>query len=156
MKYLKYNFIMLVVAILSIGLSGCSDADPIYVHSDNIITSAACYAGRFSDSPKILADIIEYDKDGNELPEGFTPEQAAGGSGAIVFIVPLDQYSKFDLTNVFVNITGIPYDAVVYPSLTYSRHNILVDEEHPEGLVISVQSGTGSVRKYRIMGIYEQ
>lgn len=147
---------MLLVSLMGLGLGACSEADPIYVHSDNIITAAKCYAGRYSDSPSLNATIVEFDKDGKELPKGFTPEQAAGGSGVIEFIVPIDERKKFDLTNVFVQITGIPYDAVVYPSLTYSRHNILVDDEHPDGLVIAVQSGTGSVRKYRIMGIYEQ
>lgn len=156
MKYLKYNFLVLVVALLSMGLTSCSDTDPIYVHSDNIITSIQCCADRYSGAAKINGTILEYDSDGNLLEGDFTPEQAAGGSGVIEFIVPLESRTEFDLTSVYLRVTGLPYDAVIYPSLTYGRHNILVDEENPDGLVIAVQAGTGEVRKYRIMGVYAQ
>ncbi len=155
MKVFKFNILLTLVAILTLGLSSCSEADQVYIHSDNIITSAQCFAGRLSSSPHLEATIIEYDKNGIELPENFTAEQAEGGSGVIEFIVPMDQRKNFDLTNVFLRITGVPYDAMITPSLTYSTHNILVDDEHPNGIVISVQAGTGAVRKYRIMGIYE-
>ena len=155
MKTIKYNLLAILVLLTGFGFTGCSDADPEFVHSNNLISAMVCMADRNSlDDPTINGTIYEYDKNGKLLEEGFTAEEAEGGSGVITFIVPIEQRKEFDLTAVFLRAT-LTYDEIITHSLTYKRHNILVDEEHPDGMVISVTSGIGTVRKYRIMGIYE-
>ncbi|MDE6449547.1 MAG: hypothetical protein K2L41_05645 [Muribaculaceae bacterium] len=123
------------------------------MHTNNLISAMVCENGRTGDAKSITGKIYEYDKNGTLLEEGFTPEDAEGGSGVIVFIVTVDNRKNFDLTDVYLRATTT-WDEFITPSLS-GRHNILVDEEHPEGMVIAVKSGIGTVRKYRIMGIYE-
>lgn len=154
MKMIKYNIFVLFVFLMTFGFSGCTEADPEFVHTDNLISEMVCMAGRTNDSPTLTGKIYEYDKNGQLLEQGFTQEQAEGGSGVITFIVPAEDRKKFDLTSVFLRAT-LTWDEVITPSLTYKRHDILVTDENPEGMVIAVTSGIGTVRKYRIMGIYE-
>ena len=145
-------FILFVVTSLG---AGCEKAMPEFVHSDNLISQLACDATNHGSIPRILGRIIEYDKDGNELPAGFSLADSEGGSGVIIVTVPYEERKTFDLTSVFLR-ASIYYDAVIYPSLTNKRHDILVTEDNPGGLLISVKSGIGSVRNYRIMGYYAQ
>lgn len=154
MKTIKFNIFAVLALLLTFGLSGCMEADKEFVHTDNFISEMVCMAGRTNDSPSLTGTIYEYDKNGQLLDPDFTADQAEGGSGVITFIVPFEDRNKFDLTSVFLRAT-LTWDEVITPSLTYKRHNILVDDEHPDGMVISVTSGIGTVRKYRIMGIYE-
>lgn len=153
MKLLKYNIIAILLTVLTLGMNSCVEADPEFVHEDNFISAMVCMSGRTNASPTLNGTVYEYDKNGMILQEGFTAEDAAGGSGVIVFIVDRENHDKFDLTDVFLRAT-VTYDAFIYPTLS-GKHNILVTEENPEGKVFAVKSGTGVVRKYRVMGIYE-
>jgi len=157
MNILKNNISFIVMAMLSLVFIGCEKADPEFVHTDNFISAMTCenFSDKTNPNYKSIDGVIyEYDKDGNLLSGDFTREQAEGGSGVIAFIVSPEDRKVFDLTSVFLRAT-LTWDEVITPSLTYKRHNILVDEEHPDGMVIAVKSGVGTVRKYRIMGIYE-
>lgn len=153
MKILKFNIIALFLTLVAFGLTGCAEADPNFIHTDNLIQAIVCENARTNDARSINGVIYEYDKNGSLLEAGFTPEQAEGGSGVIVFMVSPEDKKYFDLTQVYLRAT-LKFDAIVSPGLS-GRHNILVDDEHPDGMLISVTSGIGTVRKYRIMGIYE-
>ncbi len=154
MNLIKYNILSLFVILMSLGLNGCTEADHEFVHTDNLISEMVCMSGRTNDAPTLTGTIYEYDKNGELLEPGFTFADTEGGSGVITFVVPVADRKKFDLTSVYLRAT-LTWDEVITPSLTYKRHNILVDDEHPDGMVIAVKSGIGTVRKYRIMGIYE-
>lgn len=157
MKIFNNSIFYVMVMFFSTMLTGCEKADPEFVHTDNLIEAMTCSNYNVLQNPDystIDGVVYEYDKDGNLLPEDFTFEQAEGGSGVIAFIVPAEKRKLFDLTAVFLHAT-LTWDESITPSLTFKRHNILVDDEHPDGMVISVRSGIGTVRKYRIMGIYE-
>lgn len=151
---------MFLMVAFATGFTGCEKADPEFVHSNNFISNMVLMPVRTAGGDQITGKIYEYDKDGNLLPYFDStkveniPDEAWGGSGVIVFTIAPEDRNKIDLTSVFLRAT-LTWDEVITPSLTYKRHNILVDEEHPEGMVIAVTSGTGAVRKYRIMGIYE-
>lgn len=153
MKTLKFNIIAFLALVMAFGLSSCSDADPEFVHTDNLISAMVCMSGRTNDAPTLTGTIYEYDKNGELLEPGFKAEEAEGGSGVITFIVPLEYTKDFDLTSVYLRAT-LTWDEKITPTLI-GRHDILVDDEHPDGMVIAVTSGIGTVRKYRIMGIYE-
>ena len=153
MKIAKYNIIAFLMLLVTMGFSSCEDADPEFIHTDNFISAMTCSSGRTNASPTINGVIQEYDKAGNLLPPDFTSEQAEGGSGVIIFYVAPDEREDFDLTRVYLRAT-LTWDESVYPTLS-GLHNILVDDEHPDGKVFAVKSGVNTVRKYRIMGIYE-
>lgn len=153
MKLLKSNIIALFITIMAFGLTGCKEADPNFVHTNNLISAMVCESERVAGSPSINGIIYEYDKNGALLDPGFDPVLAEGGSGVIVFIVGPEDRKTFDLTKVYLRAT-LTFDEFITPTLS-GLHNILVDDEHPEGMVIAVTSGVGTVRKYRIMGIYE-
>ena len=161
MKVLKSYILLFLAVAFATCFTGCEQADPEFVHSNNFISGMELNTERTSGGgTRIMGQIYEYDKNGNLLPYFDSskveniPDEAWGGSGVIAFIVPPEDRNKVDLTGVFLRATLV-WDEVITPSLTYKRHNILVDDEHPDGMVIAVTSGTGTVRKYRIMGIYE-
>lgn len=153
MKILKFNILILTLVLLGFGLSGCEKAADNFIHTDNLISAMVCENARTNDAKSIVGKIYEYSKDGVLLDDGFTAEDATGGSGVIVFRVPAEDRKAFDLTSVYLRAT-LTWDEFVTPSLS-GLHNILVTDENPEGMVIAVTSGIGTVRKYRIMGIYE-
>lgn len=153
MKVLKSNIIVLFISLIALGLTGCKDADPNFVHTDNFIHAMVCENTRENDAKSITGTIYEYDKHGSLLGDEFTAEDAEGGSGVVVFVVSAEDKNSFDLTQVYLRAT-LKFDAMVTPGLS-GRKNILVDDENPEGMVIAITSGIGTVRKYRIMGIYE-
>lgn len=141
------------MVILGFGFTGCAEADPEFVHTDNFISAMVLMNGRTNDAATLEGVIMEYDKDGVLLEKGFKPEDAEGGSGVIIFSVPADERKVFDLTKCYLRAT-VTFDEFIYPSLS-GLQNILVTNENPEGKVIAVKSGINTVRKYRIMGIYE-
>lgn len=154
MKILKFNIVAFALLLISaMGFTSCEKADPEFVHTSNFITAMVCMNGRTADALSIDGVIYEYDKDGNLLEPGFTPEQAEGGSGVIVFEVGQHDREDFDLTKVYLRAT-VTWDEFIYPSLS-GLQNILADEENPNGKIIAVKSGIGTVRKYRIVGYYE-
>ena len=153
MKFLKSNILVLFLSLVVLGLTGCKEADENFIHTDNLIHAMEIHDTRLLSQKSIAGTIYEYDKLGNLISEGFTAEEAEGGSGVVVFVVGPTDRNDFDLTNIFITAT-LTYDEVITPTLV-GRHNILVDDEHPDGMVVAVTSGIGTVRKYRIMGIYE-
>lgn len=152
---------MFLMVAFATSFTGCEKADPEFVHKNNFISGMELNTERVNGGGiRIMGKIYEYDKNGNLLPSFDSskveniPDEAWGGSGVIIFTVDPENRNDVDLTSVFLRAT-LTWDEVITPSLTYKRHNILVDEEHPEGMVVAVTSGTGEVRKYRIMGTYE-
>ncbi len=153
----KKSLLYVIAGLFMTSMNSCEKADPEFVHTDNFISAMTCENYSDHENPlysSLDGKIYEYDKDGNLLTGDFSKEEAEGGSGVITFIVPIEKSKYFDLTSVFLRAT-LTWDESITPSLTFKRHNILVDEEHPEGMVIAVKSGVNTVRKYRIMGIYE-
>lgn len=151
MKFIKYNLFILTSLLFVIGLQGCAEADDNYVHDDCFISQLIARGTRAgADFP---GTIYEYDKNGQLLQPGFTPEEAAGGSGVITFVISPADAKNIDLTACYLRAT-LTFDEFITPSMS-GRHNILVTKENPDGKVFTVRSGENSVRKYRVMGIYE-
>lgn len=152
MKILKSNIIALAIAIVTLGFCGCAEADPEFVHTDNLISAMVCMNGRTNDASSINGTIFEYDKDGVLLEKGFTAEEAEGGSGVITFVVSQEQREDFDLSHVYLRAT-LTWDESITPTLSGIQN--IDPVEKPEGIVVGVKSGVGKVRKYRILGYYE-
>ncbi len=152
MKKFKYHIIAFALSLMTLGMAGCEDADPEFVHTDNFISAMVCMNGRTNAASSIDGVIYEYDKDGNQLPTGFKPEEATGGSGAVIFYVTQEDREDFDLRKVYLRAT-LTWDESITPSLSGLKN--IDPTDNPEGIVIAVKSGDNHVRKYRIMGVYE-
>ncbi|MBD5367591.1 MAG: hypothetical protein HDR82_11445 [Bacteroides sp.] len=151
MKFLKNNILILASLLVMLGLQGCAEADPNFKHDDCFISQLIARGSRAGTD--FVGTIYEYDKNGNLLEPGFTPEEAAGGSGVITFVIGPSDAKVIDLTACYLRAT-LTYDEFVTPSMS-GIHDILVTEEKPDGKVFTVVSGEKSVRKYRVMGVYE-
>jgi hypothetical protein len=99
-------------------------------------------------SGEFLADIYEYDKDGNLVNGDYTQEDIEGGYGLIFFSISESLKDDIDLTNVYL-VATVTYDEIITPSLL-GRHDITGD-----GIILTVKSGVGTTRKYRVRGVYE-
>lgn len=94
-------------------------------------------------------EILEYDKNRNLVSGEFTQADVEGGYGVILFVIPETLKADVDLTNIYLKAT-VTYDEIITPSLS-GRHDIT----GKEGMMITVKSGVGTTRQYRILGYYE-
>jgi hypothetical protein len=124
----------------------CAEADPEFVHDTNTISQMVCRATPVgADYP---GAIYEYDKNGDLVTGEFTQKDVEDGYGLILFPISLSLQNDVDLTNIYLRAT-ITYDEFITPSLS-GTHDITGD-----GITITVKSGIGTTRQYRVRGFYE-
>ena len=137
---------MILIALMAMLLWSCAEAEKEYVHDSNTISQMICRASH--GSSEFIGTIYEYDKNGGAITGEFTQEQVEGGYGIIIFEVPSTMENEVDLTNIYL-VANLSWDQFITPSLS-GRHDITGD-----GIIITVQSGTGSKRQYRVRGYYD-
>ena len=126
--------------------SACAEADPEFVHRTNTISQMVCRTSPAgTDYP---GTIYEYDKDENLVTGAFTQQDVEGGYGLILFPISLSLQNDVDLANIYLRAT-VTYDEIITPSLS-GTHDITGD-----GVIITVTSGVGTTRQYRVRGYYE-
>ena len=125
---------------------GCTEADSEFVHDDNLISQMVCKASH--GSSEFLGEIYEYNKDGVLMSGSFTQADVEGGYGLIIFTISKSLEDDVDLTNIYLTAT-ITYDEFISPTLS-GKHDITGD-----GIIITVTSGVGTTRQYRVRGYYE-
>ena len=136
----------ILIFSISIFLWTCSKADNEYIHDSNTISQMICRAvhGR----TEFIGRISEFDKNGNAVSTLFTQEEVEGGYGIIVFEIPRQFEKDFDLKSIYL-IATLSWDQFITPSLS-GRNDISGD-----GMIITVKSGVGTKRQYRIRGYFE-
>lgn len=153
-KYIKYMMHALAAMAMVATLNSCKDADPEFVHTDNLIQqlnmSTTLQGTQYSFA------IDEYDAQGNLVDaDEVTAERVAGGYGMAHIEFPITQVNDIDLTQVYITAT-VGYDVIITPSLSGMKHDITATDEDGNltGFVISVKAGSGKVRKYRVYGYF--
>lgn len=142
----KIEVWMLSVFMLTTLLQGCAEADSEFVHDTNTISQMICKAAH--GSSEFRGVIYEYDKDEKMVTGDFTQADVEGGYGLILFGISKSLENDVDLTNVYLTAT-LTYDEFITPSLS-GKHDITGD-----GIIITVKSGIGTTRRYRVRGYYE-
>ena len=137
---------LIIAAFVAILLTNCVEADKEFVHDSNIISQMICRASH--GSSEFRGKIHEFDKNGTEVSSGFTQKEVEGGYGLILFEISKSLQDDVDLTNIYL-IATLTWDQSITPSLS-GRHDITGD-----GIIITVKSGVGTTRQYRVRGIYQ-
>jgi len=145
MKIVNKIGIILSVS-LTILLGNCAKADKEFIHDSNIISQMECSATHGGSS--FLGEIHEFDKNGNEMTGDFTQQEVEGGYGLILFQISQSLQDDVDLTNIYL-VATLKWDQSITPSLS-GRHDITGD-----GIIITVKSGVGTTRQYRVRGLYQ-
>lgn len=145
MKIIKKIGLIAIVS-MTILLGNCDKAEKEYIHDSNTISQMVCSASH--GSSEFIGEIHEFDKNGNEVSAGFTQEQVEGGYGLILFNISESLKDDVDLANVYL-IATLTYDQFVTPTLS-GKHDISGD-----GIIITVKSGVGTTRQYRVRGVYQ-
>jgi len=145
MKIIKKIGIILGVS-MTILLWNCAEADKEFVHDSNTISQMICRASH--GSSEFRGEIHEFDKEGNEVAGEFTQQEVEGGYGIILFEISQSLQDDVDLTNVYL-VATLKWDQSITPSLS-GRHDITGD-----GIIITVKSGVGTTRQYRVRGYYQ-
>ena len=135
----------IVLAAIMIALCGCPKADKEFVHESNVISGMVC-RGEVGGT-EISGEIHEYDKNGVMMTGEFTQEDVEGGYGVIIFYIPNASRTQIDIENVLL-MARLTWDQIITPSLI-GRHNI-----SGEGIIITINSGAGTQRSYRVRGEY--
>lgn len=144
-----YKIGILILSIsMSVSLSNCADENEEYkfVHDVNTISQMVCKASH--SSGEYRGEIYEFTKDGVMIEGSFTQQDVEGGYGLILFPIAKSLEKDVDLTNIYLKAT-ITYDEFITPSMS-GKHDIT-----GEGIIITVKSGVGTTRKYRVRGYYE-
>lgn len=145
MKIIKKIGLILSIS-MTVLLWNCAEADKEFVHDTNTISQMVCSASH--GSSEFLGEIHEYDKNGNEVTGSFTQQDVEGGYGLILFHISQSLQNDVNLTNIYL-IATLTWDEFVTPSLS-GRHDITGD-----GIIITVKSGVGTTRQYRVRGDYQ-
>ena len=145
-KIIKSTLIALFACVMASAFSGCKEADPELVHTDNLISQL--FLSTTLQGTQHAFTIDEYDADGNKVEGSVTAEMVDGGYGIAHIEFPLAQFDEIDLTKVFL-VAHVSYDVIITPGLQ-GVHDITGD-----GIVIDVRGGNGKVRKYHIYGTFE-
>ena len=139
----KTVLIAMVSLVFTGAFSGCHEADPEFVHTDNLIT--ALYMSTTLQGTQYSFTIDEYNADGQLVTENITPGSVAGGYGIAHIEFPVSQMEEIDLTKVYL-AANVTYDVIIKPGLS-GTHDI-----SGEGIVVTATGGDGKARKYRIYG----
>jgi hypothetical protein len=142
----KIGILILGVLAVTSFITGCAGSDDEFVHKTNTISQMVCEA--VHGGTQFRGEIHEYNKDGVLMTGDFTQEEVEGGYGLIIFAVSQTLQSDVDLANIYL-IATVTYDEFITPSLS-GKHDIT-----GEGIIITVKSGVGTTRQYRIRGYYE-
>lgn len=145
-KIIKSTFMALFACVIASAFSGCKEADPEFVHTDNLINQL--FMMTTLQGQQYPFTIDEYDAEENLIEGKVTAEMVEGGYGVAHIEFPLSQFDEIDLTKVYLS-ADVSYDVIITPGLQ-GLHDISGD-----GIVVDVRGGNGKVRKYRIYGDFE-
>jgi hypothetical protein len=142
------NKIRLLMIGLFMAFTGwnCAEPDPEFVHNTNTISQMVCRPSPAGVDQ--MGTIYEYDEDGEPVVGAFTQNDVEGGYGLILFAISASLQNDLDLTKVYLRAT-VTFDEFITPSLS-GQHDITGD-----GIIITVKSGVGTTRQYRVRGYYE-
>ncbi|MCL1933308.1 MAG: hypothetical protein FWF53_05820 [Candidatus Azobacteroides sp.] len=127
-------------------LWSCDKADQEFVHDSNTISQMICKASH--GSSEFRGEIHEFDKNEKEVTGEFTQQDVEGGYGIILFEISKSLQDDVNLANIYL-VATLTWDQSVTPSLS-GRHDITGD-----GIIITVESGVGTTRQYRVRGYYQ-
>lgn len=142
----KYTSLALLSMLIALVTGGCHEADPEFVHTDNLINQLFMMTTLQGTQHSFTID--EYDANGVLVTENVTAERVDGGYGMAHIEFPISSMDEIDLQNVYL-AADVSYDVIITPSLV-GLHDISGD-----GITVSVKGGNGKVRKYRIYGSFE-
>lgn len=148
MKIVHKIGILILTVSMTISMWSCADVNEeyVFVHDTNTISQMICKVSH--NAGEFRGEITEFNKDGDIVEGSFTQEDVEGGYGLILFAIPKSLENDVDLTNVYL-IATVTYDVFITPSLS-GKHDIT-----GEGIIITVKSGIGTTRQYRVRGFYE-
>ena len=136
----------IIILSMTIMLWACAEADKEFVHDSNTISQMICRA--VHGGSEFQGKIYEFYKDGQEVTGSFTQQEVEGGYGLILFEISKSLQDDIDLTRIYL-VATLSWDQFITPSLS-GRHDITGD-----GIIITVKSGVGTTRQYRVRGYYQ-
>ena len=157
MKNIFSKVLMALAAIVMTGaITGCHEADPEFMHTDNLISKLTARPDVGKNSKSYDFVITEYDANGKVVTDSLTAEKVYGGYGEAVVTVPITDWESIDLTNVYLQ-AELTYDAVIINGGLVGPHDIqnLDAKGKPQGITIYVKAGNGNIRPYKVVGIYK-
>ena len=146
MKSFNKTIVILIATTIML-LWNCAESDKEFVHDSNTIAKLVCKATH--ESTPFEGVITEYNKSGSSVDDEFEQKDIEGGYGMINIEIPDRFRNEIDLQSVYLYAT-LSWDQSITPSLS-GQHDITGD-----GIVVTVKSGVGTKRNYRIKGFYEE
>ncbi|MCM1450420.1 MAG: hypothetical protein NC082_08760 [Clostridiales bacterium] len=152
MKKIYFNLLLMLIALVSV--TGCQKADPEFDHDNNLISDMRV---KMTPAAEGIAGVItEYNAAGEVVPagEGLTAKAVQGGYGTVEFILKRSLIGAYDLERCYLS-ASLTFDEIITPPL--ALHNITNRDANgvAQGIEITVRSGIGTTRKYKVIGYFE-
>lgn len=145
---------MLTLAAMVLGVSGCKDADPEFVHENVLLTDVRL---KITPGAEGIAGVItEYDAKGNIVPaDQVTVKAVEGGYGTVIFELPLNLKGIYDLESCYLG-TSLTLSQIVSPGLGGKKNVVNRDADgKAQGIWVTVTSGAKTSRQYNIIGYFK-
>ncbi|MBR6458082.1 MAG: hypothetical protein IKS71_05745 [Bacteroidales bacterium] len=137
---------LLILAGLALSSVSCKQVEMPFTHEDSevVITSMLMWNVPYKDIDKNNTKFLVREQVAANITQN-APDEV----GEIVFVVPRNKRTLWDLTDVTLEAT-VFYDLYITPSLS-GHHDLTLDESDQPRLVLTVKSArTGFEKKYKV------
>lgn len=150
-KIIAYS-LLLTVSVL--GLQSCHEAESDFIHDNNLLSDVRIKTNPTAEG--MSGVIYEYNAEGQLVPyEMVTVKSVEGGYGRIVFELDPALRGVYDPERCYLS-ASLTFDEIISPGLGGVKNITNRDADGTaQGIDVIVTSGTGSTRRYNIVGYFE-
>lgn len=154
MKLLKYIAASAVVAFFSLSVGSCAEQGHEYEHDDTLLKTVTIKTNPTADGK--AGQIIEYNAAGEVVPaDKLTLKAVEGGHGVVIFELSPTLRGIYDPEHCYLG-ASLTFDQIVRPGLGGIKNITNRNAEGvAQGIDVTVTSGIGTVRPYKIIGYFQ-
>ena len=154
MKLFKYIAASAIAAFFCLAISSCAETGSEFEHDSNLLKTVSIKTNPGADG--IAGEIIEYDAQGQVVPaDQVTLESVAGGHGVVLFELSPLLRGVYDPERCYLG-ASLTFDQIIRPGLNGIKNITNRDAAGvAQGIDITVTSGIGTVRPYKIIGYFQ-
>ena len=140
--------------VLILGLSACEKANPDFSHDNNLLSTVNIKTTPGAEG--IPGQISEYNAAGQLVPaDQVTVKSVEGGYGIVLFELDPSLRGVYDPERCYLG-ASLTFDEIIRPGLGGIKNICNRNSEGvAQGIDITVTSGIGTVRPYKIIGYFE-
>lgn len=156
MKLFKYITASAIAAFFSFAICSCAESGHEYEHDNTLLTTVTIKTSPGGDGNGIAGKIIEYNAAGQIVPaEQVTLASVEGGHGVVLFELSPKLRGVYNPEHCYLG-ASLTFDQIIRPGLGGIKNITNRNAEGvAQGIDVTVTSGIGTVRPYKIIGYFQ-